>query len=1069
MLSFIACAPTTQGARIKLEHADSLLTTQAEGGSVTEFFGNVHFVRDSSDLNADRATWYEQNSLVRLLGNVRVKEPSRVLGADSLHYNQKTGFTHAWGRVAVEDGKRHVKTEGGDGIFNQDNEVMTMTQSPRLVVDYDLPRVPTLIEADTITFFSRDNLIDASDSVVITQGSLKASSAHALTYLDKEEICLTGDVKAAQKNNNLSGEAMTVYSRDKQLQKIEVSGKGEALFRQLASADTVVYNESRLTANKINFFFTGDLLKLIQAQGNSYTYYTPAKEDTVAKGSNIASGDSTILTFVNSQLNEVFVVTSAEGTYMTAAAEDSLGNVVRIDTVTYSANRIAYNIVDNVINLRETARVRQQTMILGAHEINYDLTSKDVYAYGHYDSVQTKYVPLSLQDGSEDLTGEQLVYNLTDKRGKIKQSRTKLEQAYYSGGILRKEEENVLLVRNGSYTTCENDDPHYHFNSRTMKMQAGDKVFARPVVMYIESLPVFALPYFVFSTKKGRHSGFLPFQFGNFERGKRFVNNLGYYWAVSDFWDLKGSIDVSETSGLRFNLGANYAVRSRLSGNLAGSYSRETQFSGYNRSRHTRYQFNFTHSQTLDPTVTIAGSGQFLSDRSYFTDLSNDPAKRLQRQLNSQMSLTKRWDNSSFSAAVYQTRYLDTDAHNEMLPTVRFSLSQKPIFKAPKKTTDKKWYHDIYFSYGNGFLNSQSKAVVDSHTTRKKYAVFNQQADVRAPLKIAGAVTISPAVSILDNWYYLPYSDQADSAGIETNTLKSRQTWSSSVSLSTNLYGTVNPGILSVTGLRHIISPSMSFSYQPSFTRNKNYANFTGYGGSGSESKSLSFGVQNQFKMKYLSKGKEATANLFNYNLSASYNFKATQQRLSQLSSSFYTRSVKNVNLQVDFQHNLYNTQTGRLQWWNPRLTTLSISGGFSGSFLLPGQKTPETGALTSEGISAGVRKVQFSVSERYTENRGPFSKISHWINFDVQFALSKNWRIRYQQNYNLRGRESTGKTIEIYRDLHCWEGSFRWVPEGATAGYYFKLNVKLLPDIKFEKSESGIADALFRLNPYQQ
>ena len=79
-----------------------------------------------------------------------------------------------------------------------------------------------------------------------------------------------------------------------------------------------------------------------------------------------------------------------------------------------------------------------------------------------------------------------------------------------------------------------------------MKMIGKDKVVARPVILYIGDLPVFAVPYYVFPVRKGRHSGFLTFEIGNFERGERFIRNLGYYWAASEYWDLETSLDFYE-------------------------------------------------------------------------------------------------------------------------------------------------------------------------------------------------------------------------------------------------------------------------------------------------------------------------------------------------------------------------------------------------------------------------------------------------------------------------------------------------------------------------------------------
>jgi hypothetical protein len=282
-----------------------------------------------------------------------------------------------------------------------------------------------------------------------------------------------------------------------------------------------------------------------------------------------------------------------------------------------------------------------------------------------------------------------------------------------------------------------------------------------------------------------------------------------------------------------------------------------------------------------------------------------------------------------------------------------------------------------------------------------------------------------------------------------------------------------------------VLSPSVSFGYQPKITRNQQYSSFTGVGGSGYESKNVGLSVGNQLQMKYLRDGKEKKADLFRYNLSAGYDFVRTERRWSYLSSNLSSPNIKNLTLEMSFVHDLYSSD-GRLRWWNPTLKTISISSGYSGSFKIPvGLSGPEKtegiapatpnlpGASStigppgvSEALAGDAKAVRFSISQHYTETRGVSSSISHWISFNVAFSISRNWSISYRQNYNIRGRETTDKSIEIHRDLHCWEGSFTWNPEGALEGYYFRLNVKLMPDVKLEKSESSIRDALFRIIP---
>ncbi len=1078
ILLLLACVlfsqPRAEAGRIRYEGSDSLRSTLTPNGNVIDFIGNVHFVQDSSDLYSDHATLYEARQFVRLLGNVRIRQPRQTLAADSLHFDQRTELTLAWGQVVVEDRERHVRVSGDRGIFHERDESMFMTGAPELIVDFDMERTPTIINADTIRFFAAADQVIAIGNVKIRQGSLNAESDSAEVGSGGEEITLVGNVHASQRSSDLTGKRMIIKSQEKVLQKIEVFGGGEATFRQLAQTsidnDSLIFNESRLTADRIDFFFADDLLHLIKAQGNSYTYYTPAPEDTTSRGSNIASGDSTTLLFINSELSEVKVVTSAEGIYMNPVEFDSAGAVAKVDTIAYKADRIHFKIAERVIGLEKTAQVKQQTMTLDAHKIDYNLNTKIVFAYAEPDTIPGKYIPLTLTDRTEAITGEELVYNLNDRRGKIKKSRTKLEQAYYSSKVLRKEEEDELLVKDGTYTTCEDEVPHFHFESTNMKLVTDDKVFARPVVLYIESVPVLALPYFVFSIKKDRHSGFLPLQIGNFERGSRFVNNVGYYWAVNDYWDLKTSMDISDV-GLKFNSGVRYALRYKLAGSVSASYARETVFSGINRGRRTRGQLTFAHNHTIDPTITMSGSGTFVSDKSYFTDFSTDLNERLDRQLRSQFSVSKRWESASFTAAIDQTKDLDNNAHSERLPSLRFSRPQRPIFATPAKALEKRWYHDLYLSYDNSLVNSQSKSVLTSGlATRRKYTVYDQNLRFNAPLKAGGIFTVSPSIGLRDSWYYLPYSDQADSADLVTRALHSRQSWNAAVGLSTNLYGTVAPNVFSVTGLRHVMSPSASFSYQPQINRNKEYASFTGFGGSGGESKNVNFRLANQFQLKYLKDEKEQKVTFLNYDVSASYDFVRDTRKWSDVSSTLRAPSVKNLTFQITMTHDIYNLSTGKIQWWNPYLKSISINSGYTGSFKIPIGESVATSSDELEG-SAAWQTVQYTVSQRYTETRSSTrTSISHWIDFGTQFSITKNWKISYRQNYNVRGRESTEKVVELHRDLHCWEGSFTWIPDGSRQGYYFKLSVKQLPDIKFEKSESGIRDALFGgISAFQQ
>jgi hypothetical protein len=103
-LTVCSIGTDSSAAVIRLEHADSSSTTQIPGGNIYEFFGDVHFVRDSADLFSQYVAMYDPGNLVRLCGKVQINEPSRSLVADSVWYYQKGDSLHAWDRWRLRIG-----------------------------------------------------------------------------------------------------------------------------------------------------------------------------------------------------------------------------------------------------------------------------------------------------------------------------------------------------------------------------------------------------------------------------------------------------------------------------------------------------------------------------------------------------------------------------------------------------------------------------------------------------------------------------------------------------------------------------------------------------------------------------------------------------------------------------------------------------------------------------------------------------------------------------------------------------------------------------------------------------
>jgi hypothetical protein len=79
---------------------------------------------------------------------------------------------------------------------------------------------------------------------------------------------------------------------------------------------------------------------------------------------------------------------------------------------------------------------------------------------------------------------------------------------------------------------------------------------------------------------------------------------------------------------------------------------------------------------------------------------------------------------------------------------------------------------------------------------------------------------------------------------------------------------------------------------------------------------------------------------------------------------------------------------------------------------------------------------------------------LAQTINLRGDLSITKNWKVNVTTNIDVTARKLSTTTIEVYRDLHCWQMRFVWIPVGSFRSYNFNLNVKsaLLQDLKISR-----------------
>jgi hypothetical protein len=72
-------------------------------------------------------------------------------------------------------------------------------------------------------------------------------------------------------------------------------------------------------------------------------------------------------------------------------------------------------------------------------------------------------------------------------------------------------------------------------------------------------------------------------------------------------------------------------------------------------------------------------------------------------------------------------------------------------------------------------------------------------------------------------------------------------------------------------------------------------------------------------------------------------------------------------------------------------------------------------------------------------------------------FNLTEAWKFNASTGYDMLNRQVTAPQITIYRDLHCWEMNFSWVPVGQYRNFRVEIRLKApqLQDLKLTKQGS--------------
>lgn len=762
---------------------------------------------------------------------------------------------------------------------------------------------------------------------------------------------------------------------------------------------------------------------------------------------------------------------------------DWMNDTTGTDTVEYRAVDLIYDVETETFNLNNSAQLKYRTATLDADSIWFDQRNDLLVASGD---------PVLKETKNPSLSGMRLKYNMNSRIGEIYYATTYQDNQQLNGMEVRRLPDSRIQIARGDFSTC-NDSTHQHFYfyGRRMVVKPKETITARPVVLNIADVPVAVLPMIVAPLKSGRRSGLLTPKFGGDQVQGYYLNNLGFYYAPNDYWDATIAADIMEGEEARFEKSTltgtvRYTKRYLLDGSLSyKAYLEEFDFSN------SGYDINFSHNQNLTPDRkhTLSGSGSFVSSTNVRRE-ALDAETILNQQANASLTYSGKFGtNKSLTVKASQNHNLVTGYMERQLPDIQFRMNG-PLFNfevdedeiAADDNSFTKYLEKLNYSFTNRFNYRMVTALdsINDQDTTAKYVGYSGTYSLDYSGSLFNVINITPRATWSGFWTGQSWVNPDDSSKYwkrRTSLDPEHNSYGEfaynhnySLTADTKLYGIWVPEIGRFTGIRHILSPSISYTYAPEIDTVKYFAPHPLLSQSAyqKEQQTIGFSLGNDFDLKYLkvvghkpdtTKGDTSKAvedqygnrRLLTTRHSISYNFAADSLRFSDINSTFGLQILPDYMFTVTTRHSLYHKYSmdpNKVQF--PELTYWSyeLSRGFhwDGTFNV---------GLPSQMGKYEMKKWSLGLNYRYTFSSTRVGKdlfqdnVSHSTSITASFQPTVNWDVSYSTQYDYNEGKFVTHRFTLNRSLHCWQLDFTWTPTGPAAGWSFSIYVRDLPDIK--------------------
>ncbi|PKP48208.1 MAG: hypothetical protein CVT95_04640 [Bacteroidetes bacterium HGW-Bacteroidetes-12] len=788
-------------------------------------------------------------------------------------------------------------------------------------------------------------------------------------------------------------------------------------------------------------------------------------------------------------------------------SKDALGSKLQYK----ASDSIRYDMKNKLVYLFGKVEVYYEDIELKAEEIEINLDSNLVMARGKQDSTGKFFGEPVMKEAGKEFQAHDIKYNFNTKRGIITEVMTHEGESYIHGKKVYKSPDNVMYIRNGKYTTCNAAHPHYYFSSAKLKIIPKDKIVTGPANLVIEDVPTpIGIPFGFFPNTDKQQSGILiptPGESGQFGF---FLLGGGYYWGVSEKLSMQLTGDIYSKGSWGSNFISNYNNRYRFNGNLDVRYSIfKNGIEGlptFSERKDFFIRWNHSQDPKARPNSNFSANVNFGTSQNFTNNFNSSAQDFLSATFNSTISYKKTWDEKPFNLSIngFHSQNNVSKSVTVRLPEIAFNVSRLQPLKT--KTTGKR--NDLLDNFGMSYsMNFKNEVTAgDSLFSLNNLDVLTGEfrngmrhaIPISTSMKVLKYFTINPSFNYSELWYIESVEKKWDNSINElvvdtVNGFVRANSYDMNVTLTTKMYGMYQYKGKMIKALRHVITPSIGLSYIPENNQGlKSYIDSTNnrfeysifengiYGTtSRQEAGNINLGLLNNFEMKVRNRkdslGDDKKIKLLeNLGFRSSYNMIADSLRWSNISIDARTNIFRVISLNYNAQLDPYQldslgrkinlfevNSTGKIG----RLVSSNLAIGFT----LKSKQSTTTEKKSDFGTEqelAYIRAnpeafIDFNVpwtlnvnyNIRYSKPQFVSTTVQT-LNFSGDLSLTQKWKIGMTSGYDFQAKDFTYTTVDIYRDLHCWEMSFNWVPFGIRQSYLFTIKIKsaILQDLKMTR-----------------